>query len=305
MPGLYGAMSIALNSLLAEQGALEATTNNVANINTPGFSRQRPIFREAPPVVVDPLSYGSGVTLDRLESLRDPILEMRMHEETQQQGRLDSLVSALKQIEVMFSGSSGDLGDQINAFFNTLNQLSTDPASLSLRQGVLTAAGNLATTFQGIASKLTQQRTDVDLSVGQAVEQVNRLTAEVAALNRQINGMENLGQDASAFIDQRTMLIRQLSDLIDIHTIQSDTGLALTTANGTALVAGQQSFELQTHLDPSGVQHIFSQGIDITSQISAGQIAGILEVRDQKIPGMLSDLDALAAGLATALNNAH
>jgi flagellar hook-associated protein 1 FlgK len=158
----------------------------------------------------------------------------------------------------MFSGSSGDLGDQINAFFNTLNQLSTDPASLSLRQGVLTAAGNLATTFQGIASKLTQQRTDVDLSVGQAVEQVNRLTAEVAALNRQINGLENLGQDASAFIDQRTMLIRQLSDLIDLHTIQSDTGLALTTANGTALVAGQQSFNLETHLDPSGVQHIFA-----------------------------------------------
>jgi flagellar hook-associated protein 1 FlgK len=93
--------------------------------------------------------------------------------------------------------------------------------------------------------------------------------------------------------------------LIDVSVIQSDNGLTLTTSNGTALVAGQRSFDLQTQPDVSGVQHIFAQGADITSKITRGQIAGLLQVRDQKIPGILSDLDTLAAGLVNALNTAN
>ena len=172
MSGLSGTMSIALGALLADQGALESTTNNVANANTPGFSRQRPVMLEGQ------LIFGTGVTLQKFESLRDPILELRLHEETQQHGQLDALVSSLQQIEVMFSGSSGNLGEQITNFFNSIHTLSTDPASMPLRQGALTAAGNLANSFRNTAHNLELQRNNLDLSVGQTVDQVNGLTKQ-------------------------------------------------------------------------------------------------------------------------------
>jgi flagellar hook-associated protein 1 len=96
MSSLFGTLSIAVSGLLAEQGALDITTNNVANANTPGYSRQRPVLVEGDPVPVGPLLFGSGVVLQAVQSVRDPILELRLNEETQQQSQLDTMVSAMQ-----------------------------------------------------------------------------------------------------------------------------------------------------------------------------------------------------------------
>ncbi len=305
MSSLYGALSIAVGALQANQGALTATTNNVANANTPGYSRQRPVLVESDPVVLGALTFGTGVTLQNLESLRDPILQLRIQQETQQQGQLNTSVSALQQTQVLFSSSSSDLGAQISNFFDSLDQLSADPTNISLRQAVLTAAGNVANTFHNTADSLIRQRSSLDLSVTQTVTQVNTLTSQIAKLNGQITSLQNTNHDASAFVDQRDVLIGQLSSLVDVATIKSDNGLTLTTSNGTALVAGNQSFTLTTQTDASGTQHIFSQGADITAQLTSGSLAGLIEVRDQTLPGLLSNLDTLASGLANTINAVH
>lgn len=304
MSSLFGALSIATGALGAEQGAMNATTNNVANVNTPGYSRLRPVLVENDPVVVGSLTFGGGVSLQKLESLRDPILQVRIQEETQQQGQLNAFVSAMQQAQVQFTSGSGDIGTQISNFFSSLDQLSTDPTNLALRQGVLTAAGNLSGAFNNTARNLTQQRSSLDLSVSQDVQQVNALTGQIAQLNTRISELQGVNQDASAFVDQRDVLIGQLSGLIDVSTIQSDNGLTLTTSNGTALVAGGQSFALSTQTNASGLQDVYAQGNDITTQLTAGDLAGVIEVRDQKIPALLSSLDTLASGLANALNTA-
>jgi flagellar hook-associated protein 1 len=305
MSSLFGTLSIASGALAAEQGAMDATTNNVANANTPGYSRLRPDLIESNPVIVGSVTYGQGVTLEKLESLRDPILQMRIQEETQQQGQLNTLVSSMQQAQVQFTTSSSDIGSQISNFFSSLNQLSTDPTNLSLRQGVLTAAGNLATVFNHTSDNLTQQQSSIDLNVSQAVQQVNTLTGQIAAVNTQISQLQGVGQNASAFINQRDVLIGQLSGLIDVSSIKSDNGLTLTTSNGTALVVGGQSFTLSTQTNAAGFQDVYAQGVDITSKLTSGQLAGLIQVRDQTIPGLISNLDALAAGLANGLNTAN
>jgi flagellar hook-associated protein 1 len=306
MGGLNATLAIAVGALSAEQGALDATTNNVANANTPGYSRQRPILSENSPIVLGTLTLGTGVSLQQVQSVRAPILQLRIDQQTQQQGSLDSFVSSMQQIEVMFNNTSGgDIGTQLSNFFSSVQQLSADPSNLSLRQSVLTAANNLAQSFNTTSANLTQQRTNIDLNVVQDVQQVNTLTSQIAQVNNQITILQNVGANASAFLDQRDQLISQLSTLIDVAQIKSDNGLTLTTSNGTALVAGSQSFNLTTQPDPSGVQHIFAQGNDITSDITSGQIAGLLQVRDQKIPTLLSNLDSLAAAFANSINTAN
>jgi flagellar hook-associated protein 1 len=302
MSSLNASLAIALSGLAAEQGALAATTNNVANVNTPGYTREVPILVTNDPVVLGNLTFGSGVDLQSIESIRDPILESRIQQETQIQGQLNALVSALQQTQVNFTGNSGDIGTAISNFFNSINQLSTSPADLSVRQGVLTAADNLATAFNVTANNLTAQRGSLDQSVTQTVGQVNQLSQQIAQLNTQIANLQNAGESAGTFLDQRTQLIDQLSGLVDVSVIPSDNTLTLTTANGSVLVAGQQSYQLQTQTDPSGVQHIYAQNVDITASITSGQLGGLLAARDQQVPALQNQLDTLAAGLANAVN---
>jgi flagellar hook-associated protein 1 FlgK len=305
MPSLFATLGVSVRALLAEQSALQVTANNVANANTEGYSRQRAILMEGPISLEGPLTFGTGVDFTGVASLRDAILEIRIHQERQQQGAANAFVQSMSQAQVMFSNSSGDIGSQISAFISRLQALSSDPGSLSLRQGVLAAAGNLASAFRTTSQNLTAQRNNLDLSVGQTVNQINVLTAQISDLNAQITTMQNMHEDPNAFIDQRDVLIGKLSDLVDGQSIQSDKGLSLTTSNGTALVAGNASFALDVQLDPSGVQHIFAQGKDITGSITGGALAGYLQVRDQKIPAIQSSLDVLAAGLANGLNTAN
>jgi len=302
MSSLGASLAIALSGLTAEQGAMEATTNNVANVNTPGYSREVPVLVTKDPIVEDRLTFGTGVDLQSLESVRDPILESQIQQETQTQGQLSALVSALSETQTNFSSSGADVGTAISNFFDSVNQLSTNPSDVSLRQSVLTAAGNVANAFNVTASRLTAQRTNLDASVEQTASQINQLTGQIAKLNLQISNLESVGQTAGTFVDQRTQLIDQLSSLIDVSVIPTDNTITLTTASGTALVAGYQSFDVSTALDASGVQHVFSQGQDITSKIVSGQMGGLLEARDQQIPSLLNQLDTLAAGFATAVN---
>jgi flagellar hook-associated protein 1 len=305
MSSLFATMAIATGALGADQGALNATTNNVANVNTPDYSRQEAVLVENDPVVVGSVTYGTGVSLEKLESLRDPILQLRIQEETQQSGELNAVVTAMQQAQVQFNPSNNDIGTAISNFFSSLQQLSTDPSNLSLRQGVLTAAGNMATSFNNTANALSSQQSNLDLNVSQDVQQINVLTGQIATLNNQISQLQGVNQDASSLVDSRDVLIGQLSNLIDVSTIQSDNSLTLTTSNGTALVVGGQSFALTTQTNAAGLQDVYAQGTDITSDLTSGDLAGVLQVRDQTIPGLLSNLDTLAAGLENSLNTAN
>jgi flagellar hook-associated protein 1 FlgK len=302
MSSLNASLATALSGLIAEQGALQTTTNNVANVNTPGYSREQPVLATSDPVVLDPLTFGTGVTLQSVESIRDPVLESQIQQQTQTQGQFSTLASALQQTQVNFTSSTGDIGTAISNFFDSINQLSTNPTDLSLRQGVLTAADNLATSFNTTATSLTQQQTSLDLSVVQAVGQINQLTQQIAQLNGQISDLQNVGEGAGTFVDQRTQAIDQLSSLVDVSVIPADNTLTLTTGNGEPLVTGQQSFQLQTQITPAGLHDIDSQGVDITSQITSGQLGGTLAARDQQIPAIQTQLDTLAAGLANSVN---
>jgi flagellar hook-associated protein 1 len=302
MSSLNASLATALSGLISEQGALATTTNNVANANTPGYSREVPVLVSSDPTVLDPLTFGSGVTLQSIESIRDPILESRIQQETQTQGQLNSLVSALQQTQVNFTASTGDIGTEITNFFGSVNQLSTNPSDLSLRQNVLAAAGNLATAFNTTADNLTTQNANLDQSAVQSLGQINTLTQQIAQLNGQVSALQNAGESAGSFIDQRTQAIDQLSNLVDVSVIPSDNTLTLTTGNGTPLVIGQTAFQLQTQPTLSGLHDVYFQGTDITSSIVSGELGGQLQARDQQIPAIQNQLDTLAAGLANAVN---
>ncbi|HTU40736.1 MAG TPA: flagellar hook-associated protein FlgK [Candidatus Aquilonibacter sp.] len=302
MSSLNASLATALSGLMAEQGAMETTTNNIANVNTPGYSRQVPVLVTTDPVELGNLTFGTGVNLQSVESIRDPLLETQIQQQTQAENQYSTLASALQQTQLNFTTTTSDIGTEITNFFNSINQLSTDPSDLSVRQGVLTAADNLATSFNTTANNLTQQQQSLDLSVVQTVGQINQLTSQIAQLNGQISTLQNSGETAGSFVDQRQQAIDQLSSLVDVSVIPTNNTLTLTTSSGAPLVSGEQNYPLTTQANAAGLHDIYSQGNDITSQITSGQLGGTIEARDQQIPALENQLDTLAAGLANAVN---
>src|SRR5215475_4479100 len=305
MGGLSGSLNIVLQSLLTDQGAIETTSNNIANVNTPGFSRQRPDHEETPPIQIGGITFGTGVQLKQVVSLRDAILDLRLNQETQQQGKLDGFLGSAQQIQSLFNETNGTgLQSSLTAFFSSLSQLSASPSDLNARQAVLTAAQNLATAFNQSSVNLSNLQNSVNLNVTQSVNQINTLTGQIATVNAQVSAAQAGGRNPGPFVDQRQQLLNQLSNLVDISEINAGDGsLTITTSNGAPLVVGGQSFQVSTQTDAiTGFQDIISQGSDITAKIMGGELAGQLQIRDQEIPAIKTSLDTLAFNLSSAVN---
>lgn len=306
MSSLIGTMWIALGGLEAQQAGLQTSTNNVANLNTPGYSRERPVLQETDPVISGNIAYGDGVQVEGIESLRDNLLDLQISNETQQQSNSQAYVNAMNQVQTLFPDDTTGIGAHISSFFQSLNNLSANPSDLTLRQSVLTAADDMASAFNDTANQLTQTRQQLDLQVQQQTQQVNQITQQIADLNVKLSEVSSTGQDYASFVDQRSALIQKMSGVINVSQISDGKSLTLTTSRGVPLVVDGQSYALSTAADSTGSEHIYSaQGDDITSEISGGSLGGILQARDQDIPALQTNLDSLASGLVQALNTAH
>ncbi|HMD83913.1 MAG TPA: flagellar hook-associated protein FlgK, partial [Terriglobia bacterium] len=305
MSSLFGTMSVALQSLLVQQGALQVTANNIANANTPGYSREVPILEESPPILSGNTMVGTGVTLKSVQSVRDNILDLRIDQETSQQSSLNSYVASMNQVQALFNETQGTgLQTYLSNFFNSFQSLATDPTNSSLRQGVIVAGQDLAGAFSQTSQNLATLQQGLDQSVTQTVHQVNQLTAQVANLNQQIQEVSNAGDNPGSLEDQRDEALNNLSGLIDTAVVYSNNGsVSVTTTNGTLLVSGNQSDALTTQVNSAtGMHDVYGQGTDVTSSIAGGQLQGLISARDDSIPSTQSSIDNLAAGLISAAN---
>jgi flagellar hook-associated protein 1 len=305
MSSLFGTMSVALQSLMAQQGALGVVANNIANSNTPGYSREVPVLEESSPVLIGNTMVGTGVTMKSVQSVRDNILNLRIDQETSQQSSLSTYVDSMNQVQALFNETQGTgLQTDLSNFFNSFQSLATDPASSSLRQAAITAGQDLAGAFSQTSNDLGTIQQGLDQSTVQTVQQINQLTAQAADLNQQIQTVSNAGQSPGSLEDQRDEVLQNLSNLIDTAVVYSNNGTAsVTTTNGTLLVSGNQSNALTTQINSAtGMNDVYAQGSDITSSIASGELQGYISARDDGIPSAQSSLDNLASGLISAVN---
>jgi flagellar hook-associated protein 1 len=312
MGTLTSLLNIASEALLADQAALNATANNVANQNTPGYTREVVSFQSGDSVSLSSESQSSGVTAT-VASLRDRVLEQRVQQQTQTTAQSAALQTALQQVENIFgltststgSGAvdSSQLGTAINGFFSSLSSLEANPSDTATRQKVLTAASALAGAFNSASSQLSQISTSLNKQVSGDVGQVNTLTSSIASLNSKIASLSPNG-DAGSLEDQRQEDIDQLSQLVGLDQIStSQNGISLTTSGGAVLVSGNQSFQVSTTQVGGNTDVLAGDPPqDVTSNLSGGDLGGALQARDQYLPAYSSALDNLAFSLGTAVN---
>jgi flagellar hook-associated protein 1 FlgK len=270
-----------------------------------GFARQRAALAEADAVFNGSYMVGTGVTLEQVTSLRDRILELRIQDEKQQQGSTEAQVHALEDIQTLFATTTETIGDSIDKFFNSLSALSVDASSVPLRQSVLMSATNLTNSFHTAVTTLQQRQFSLDLDIEQAVQEVNQITGEIAKLNQQIARSGAGSSETGSFEDHRILLLQNLSSLIGNHVIVADDGLSVTLTDGTPLVVGDKATPLSVARQANAEVRVLTEGSDITDNIEGGKLHGILNIRQEVIPTLIQDLDALAAGISNSCNTIH
>ena len=316
MATLNSALQIMTGALTADQGALDVTANNVANANTPGYAREVPMFQANDSVTINGISYGQGVQMTAAQSQRSLVLDAAVQQQTQTQQATNSEATALTQVEDIFNqvttstSSSGvnSLGDKVSNFFNALSQLAATPSSVSLRESVLTAAGQMTSAFNGGASQLDQQTVSLNTQVQGVVDQINPLLTSIAQLNQQISS-SSPGADAGPLENQRQYDLQQLSQYVGVNVVKNeDNSVTLTTNGGALLLSKNQAFQLTTSTVGGNVDVFTSApggATDITTAQASGggQLAGLITARDQDIPSIRDQINTLASGVATQINS--
>ncbi|MHB1674392.1 MAG: flagellar hook-associated protein FlgK [Acidobacteriaceae bacterium] len=317
MATLNSALQMMAGALTADQAALDVTSNNVANANTPGYTLETPVFQSSDSVTINGISYGQGVQMTAAQSQRSLVLDASVQQQTQTQQATNSQWTALTQVEDIFnqvttstSNSTGvkSLGDQVTNFFNSLSQLAATPSSVSLRESVLTAAGQMTSAFNSAATQLNQQTTSLNTQVQGVVDQINPLLTSIAQLNQQISASSPNG-GAGQLEDQRQYDLQQLSQYVGINVVRNeDNSMTVTTTGGALLLSKNQAFQLTTG-NVGGNVDVFTSApggaTDITAAQASGggQLAGLLTTRNQDIPSILGQINTLASGVATQINS--
>jgi flagellar hook-associated protein 1 FlgK len=314
MPGLNSSLFIGLSGLQAQQSALNVVGHNIANANTPGYSRQVAGLTPNQSLSQGQVYFGTGVSLTSVQGVRDKFLDMQIFRESAKQtGASDRYTYVNAVSTTLGDSSSTGLAAQIQSFFQGFQSLAAQPESMALRTNVVGQAQNMISSLQTQYGMLDDQRNTADQAVGSLVTQINGLTDQIAQLNTQITTQsdQNTNNDA---IDQRKALTTQLSGLVGINVYEGSTGeYQITLDTGAAvLVSGSNAFKLQTApggaaLDNHSVVQSVMGGttVDVTASIKDGQLGADLDTRDNILVGFERQLDQIAAGVAQQVNRLH
>ncbi|MEM9174252.1 MAG: flagellar hook-associated protein FlgK [Myxococcota bacterium] len=319
MPGLFDALQTATRGLTVTQRSLATTGHNIANVNTPGYSRQRSVVVAGTPQPDAAGTIGSGVEQLTVERIVDQFVNTRLVSETTRFAGLDAEASLYREIEAIVNDQLTEgLSDELSGFFDALADLSssTTPGQPVERGQVLAAGEALVDTVHRWDNQLRTLQRDTDRGIVGLIPEINALATEIAELNGRIAEAETLSP-ANDLRDRQDRLILDLAERIEITTLTTDDGsVSVRLASGLSLVDRRVAGQLEAVVDPANPNPLdatFSQvyyvgagsSFDVTDQITGGQLGSLVQGREQVIAGTIADLDAFVYTLVDTFNTQH
>lgn len=300
--------------LTANRQALQTTSHNISNANTPGFSRQRAVL-----AAVDsgsgPARLG-GVELKRVIRVHDQFVQNQLLEEGKSYSAAKSKAETLQRLEGLVHNEAFRMGDLVNKFFNDFRDLSANPETMTLRSNVATSAAMAAEGFRNVNNSIQRLGTDIDYQVVVATDEVNTMAREIAELNGAISQFRARAEEPLELLDRRDGLLRDLSQKIGFQMSVDEHGNTNLSAGGVGILVHGDTFnELFTMRTPengakrAGAVDVFirdGKGQRIVTQaITEGQIGGLVHVRDHVLNPTMKHLDTSAFEFANAVNSVH
>jgi flagellar hook-associated protein 1 len=300
---LLSSLTMAARALEAQRFGLEVTGQNIANVNTPGYSRRVADFAAVPPEHPD--RAGRGVDVVGVRATRDRLLERRLQQELPSERREAAIAETLSIVETALGKPGASIDARLSAFYDAFAGLSESPTSPVARQEVLLQGEALAASVRDMSGRFDLAQRDTDAKLRAALEEVNGLTERIAALNESMGSAR--GSALLHLQDEQAGLVRQLSELLDVSVLnRSEGGVDISFGNGRPLVIGRQRYTIDAvSTPPSGFASLSAAGAPVTTEVTGGRIGGLLHVRDVQIPDYQSRLDTLAFDVVQQVNTLH
>jgi len=305
---LFGIFDSAKSAIFASQTALNVISNNVANINTPGYSRHEVILELANPVQVRGDFIGRGVQSSGIRRHYDKFLHLQIIGQSQSFGRSYALDQGLQNVEQVFN-EARDLGlsNFMQDYFNAWYDVSNNPEGQPERTALIQKTGTLIQTAKQMENDILDTMKYINSDIDNVIQDVNSITSKISVLNEKISAVEaGLKEEkASYFRDQRDMLLNDLAELTEYTWFEQSDGQISIFVDGRGLVNSDGSIDLSTQLDLEGKKRIYSRGLDMTSSFTNGKLGGYLSVQDDIETTPLVNLRKLMASIVKETNILH
>lgn len=311
MVNLNASLYTGFSGIQSAQTGLNVIGNNIANINTVGYSRQSVLTVERGVSRTGNIVIGSGSTVDMISSARETLTDNLLTRQTGRHAYQEQLASGLNELEALMAESDNTgIASALSDFFSSVEAATLRPGDIGTRQELLSQADALASEIRSRDGDLFDQQQLVNQDLADLVAQVNEITLRIESLNRKIAGQVDPAQD---LIDQRYAEINRLSELVGVetHTL-SNNMIQVNLAGPNTILIGRElrnTLEVAPNAGNGGFYDIVvdTKGTDtvVTSQITGGKLGAKLRLRDTEIQGVRDKLDLLAAGLIIQTNTVH
>jgi flagellar hook-associated protein 1 FlgK len=308
MSGLFGIINIGLSALLAHRQALDVRSHNLANVDTPGYSRQDAVLGANPPLppagtaeAIVGGQFGSGVNIVGVRRARESFLDLQARICESALGKWSSAAGSLREVESVLSPMPGeDMSALLDEFWNAWESVANHPEDVSLRYVLLETATTVADTFRDYVERLQSMSLTIDTGVKTRVQEVNTLTTQIAEYNRQITVARAEQRFPNDLYDSRDLLLDRLAELTGAMPVNSEEGQLIVYLDGRPLIQGGSAHQLSVTV--TGIVTSYDAA---EVQITSGEISGLLEARNVAIPSYLNELDLIAGTLVTEVNALH
>lgn len=316
---------MANRALQTQRQGTEIAGHNLANVNTPGYTRQRVAIETSLHIPTQIGPQGTGADAVAIRQIRDALLDRQIVGETSVRGSFEAQQEALQlgqaalsqQIDRQATGAEGSsaasgvggqhgIAEQLSDLFNAFQSLSTNPTSTAERQVLIIKAQNLAGQFGQVSGRLVELQQTMNDALATDVEQANLALNDIAKLNQQIIAAEVGGGQANDLRDIRQQRLEALAALVNVDaTAQAGGGLDLAVDGVTLVSGGNVLEELETY-DAGGGRHLIRTTTSGTAlNVTGGSLRGMIDARDGELAGLRTEIDTLAGSLISEVNALH
>lgn len=299
--------SIGMRALLSARTMMEVVGHNLANQNTPGYSRQVGLLQTTLPVTGPKMiALGTGVVVGDIFSVRNEALLSRVRTELASAGRSDTEASMLAQLESILGDlTENGISSKLSALFDSADEAATKPEDMVLRQNLLSSVSELALGFRNRNAGIEDQRRTSLLLAQSLVTDANSKLERVADLNKKITTQLAIGVTPSDLLDQRNVLLESLAESIGAQGYPLDDGSISVSVNGTTLVSGSSAMLLNSTMDGSLELKLTAGKGGLEVEANRGKLGALLHLTAEYLPARLDDLDRLARSLIYNANRIH
>lgn len=297
------ALEVAKSALFAQQAAIYVTAHNIANVNTPEYSRQQVVLSTLGPVNLPVAYLGRGVWVEEVRRIYDRFLALQIHYQQSEKSFWETYRTKLSYLEAVLGTSEEEgIPKLLSDFFNAWQDLSLNPTGYAERTALLAISENLSEFIRYRAQQLLSVKADLSKEAEASLRDVNRILLELAELNGQLRTGRN------DLFDKRDALLRELAQYLDFTVLEDRLGRVSVLVGGIALVEGLKASRLQVEDTAQGLEvFLVDSGTKfrVTSFVKGGKLGALLELRNRFWEGLKGELDAFARTLIWEVNRLH